>query len=137
MRTKGISWVGRIAGLMLVAVTGCAGADDPATTEQQGELHGGFSFHHPHHGPDAGGSMTGGTSGANGPTTGPQADCDVCTQAAQCCAVVESGGTGCSFSAATCSSMAGPARPAYVNACLTYVVTVRSAWSENPPAACR
>jgi len=79
---------------------------------------------------------SGGTTG-NGPADGgAAADCDICTQAQACCNAVQAD-RGCSFSAATCASMTGAARPAYVNACLTEVVSVRGAWSGNPPAACR
>ena len=85
----------------------------------------------------SGGTTGGGTAGTNGAPGGDAvADCDVCTQAQQCCNTVEAE-PHCSFSAATCASMAVDARPAYVNACLTYVVLVRSAWSANPPAECR
>ena len=79
---------------------------------------------------------TGGTDGNGTADGGAVADCDVCTQAQQCCDVVASGGPVCSFSAASCSSMVGDARPAYVNACLVFLVTARGARA-NPPAECR
>jgi hypothetical protein len=132
------------------------GDDVPGTTADAAELHEGFGFHRRHHSPDAGtvGGAAGTTGGGAGPVTGgttgsatagmggatagggATADCDICTQAQQCCYVVEAD-PGCSFSAVTCASMVGDARPAYVNACLTFVVTVRAAWSGNPPAECR
>jgi len=149
MRTTRMGWVGGIAGLMLgvlVAAAGCAGADDTVTTEQEGELHNGFSFHHPRHRPDGGGANTGGTSGREAPggmtgstgsDAGAVADCNVCTTAEQCCGAVEGKPAPCSFSATTCSSMTGAARPAYVNTCVTYVASVRGVWAGNPPAECR
>lgn len=138
MRTKALGWVGGIAGLMLgglVAAGGCMGADEPAATESEGALHGGARIHRPHRTPDAGST---GSTGSTTADSGVAADCDVCTQAAQCCSVVESGRPGCaSYSAATCASMSDDARPYFVNACLTYVVSVRGVWAGNAPAACR
>jgi hypothetical protein len=153
MRTGRMGVVGAIAGVALggiVATAGCMGADEEVTTADKAELHEGFGFHRRHHSPDGGNvggaaGMTGAGAGpVTGGTTGPgttdnggaAADCDVCTTAQQCCNVVEAD-PHCSFSAATCASMVGDARPAYVNACLTFVVTVRAAWSGNPPAECR
>jgi hypothetical protein len=135
MRTKGFGSVGGIVGVMLgglIAAGGCVGADEPATTEAEGALHGGHRVHRPHSTADAG---TTGSSTADAAATAD--DCGICTQAAQCCLAVQSDPSGCSYSAATCSSMSDVARPYYVNACLTYVVSVRGAWSGNPPAACR
>jgi hypothetical protein len=83
------------------------------------------------------GGSTAGTNGATATDGGSVADCDVCTQANQCCTVVQVEDPNCTFSAATCASEVGEARPAYANACLTYLVTVRGAWSGNPPAECR
>ncbi len=143
MRTRSFGWAGGIAGVLLtgvVAAAGCAGADDPGTSETQAELRSGEWFHHPHRDDGAGGTTVAGTGGMNGSTTadgGAATDCSICTQAQRCCGVVESQGPGCSFSASTCASMTGAARPAYVNACLTYVVSVRGAWGGNPPAECR
>jgi hypothetical protein len=168
MQLKRIGLIGAIAGAVLgglVAVAGCDGTDDAVGGQDQGELHGGFPFHHRHRGQDAGsvggagasggasggvttgggmGVVTGGTTGGSAGTAGTGgadrgavADCDVCTQAQQCCEVVDADKTACSFSAATCSAEVGDARPAYVNACLVFVVTVRGAWGGNPPAECR
>ena len=78
-----------------------------------------------------------GATGAGAADAGPVVDCDICTQARRCCEVVEVGGSRCSFSAAACASNAGDARRAYVNACLTYLVTVRGAWRGSPPPECR
>ena len=153
MRTERIGVVGAIAGVVLggiIATAGCMGDDEPVTTPDGAALQVGFGFHRRHHSPDAGtvggvAGMSGSGAGpATGGTTGPgttvnggaAADCDVCTTAQQCCNVVEAD-PACSFSAVTCASMVGDARPAYVNACLTFVVAVRDAWSGNPPAACR
>jgi hypothetical protein len=147
MRTKRIGVVGAIAGVVLgglVATVGCVGADEVSSSETA-ELHGGFGVHRPHPRPDAGnvggvsGTTGGGSGGTNGATAvngGAATDCDICTQAQQCCDVL-AGHPQCSFSAATCSSMVGDARPAYVNGCLTFVMAVRGAWSGNPPAECR
>jgi hypothetical protein len=149
-RTERTGVVGAIAGVVLggvVATAGCVGADDEVSSVDGTELNSAFGLHRRHHSPDAGsvsgvatGRTTGsGTAGANGATAvagGGAADCDVCAKAQQCCNVVEAA-PGCSFSAVTCASMVGDARPAYVNACLTFVVTVRDAWSGNPPAECR
>ena len=149
MQTERIGLVGAIAGVVLgglVAVAGCEGADDAVSGPDEAALHGGFRIHHGHRGPDAGIVGGGGSAGATGggtgvvtggtPDGGAVADCDVCTQAQQCCDVVASGGPVCSFSAASCSSMVGDARPAYVNACLVFLVTARGARA-NPPAECR
>jgi hypothetical protein len=138
MRANATGWMGGIGGAVLsafIAAAGCAGADDVGTSEQQAELHIRNGFHHPHHDGDAGTVGISGTGGGMGAAAA--ADCDVCTQAAQCCAAVEASDQGCSFNATTCASEVGPARPAYVNGCLTYVVSVRGAWGGNPPAACR
>jgi hypothetical protein len=151
MRTERSGVVGAIAGVVLgiVATAGCMGDNDPGTTADAGELQG-FGYHRRPHRPDAGsvGGVAGMTGGGAGPitggTTGPgttgnggaAADCDICTTAQQCCNVVEAD-PACSFSAVTCASMVGDARPAYVNACLTFVMAVRGVWSGNPPAACR
>jgi hypothetical protein len=163
MRLERIGLVGAIAGVMLgglVSVVGCEGADDAATVGDEAELHGGVPFHHRHRGQDAGrvdGGAAGGTTGTGtsvvtGGTTGggsagatgsgvtdggAVADCEICTQAHQCCLAVEIAEPSCSFSAAECASMVGEARPAYVNACLVFVVSVRGAWGGNPPAECR
>ena len=149
MQLERIGVVGAIAGVVLggiVAAAGCEGADDTVSAPDEAELHGGSRFHHVHRGNDAGsvgggvaGTTGGGTGVVTGGTTGgggAVADCDVCTQAQQCCDVVASGGPVCSFSAASCSSMVGDARPAYVNACLVFLVTARGARA-NPPAECR
>ena len=163
MQLERIGLVGAIAGVVLgglVAVAGCEGADDAVSGPDQAELHGGSRFHRGHSARDAGsvggtvgttgggaGIVTGGTTGggsggsvgttgAGAPDGGAVADCDVCTQAQQCCDVVASGGPVCSFSAASCSSMVGDARPAYVNACLVFLVTARGARAK-PPAECR
>jgi len=152
---------GAVIGLVLgglVGAAGCDGTDDVVSYGGEAELHSGFPFHHRHRGPDAGsvggggagtsgggmgvitGGTTGGAAGMNGATAGdggPVTDCNICTQAQQCCEVVQVTQPTCTFSAATCAAEVGDARPAYVNACLTYVVTVRGAWGGNPPAACR
>jgi hypothetical protein len=155
--------VGAVAGIVLgglVAVAGCEGAgDDAVSGGNEAELHGGSPYHRRHRGPDAGsvggsvagttgggtggitgGATGGGTPGRNGATTadgGTVADCDICTQAQKCCEVVQVENPNCTFSAATCASEVGEARPAYVNACLVYVVSVRGVWAGNPPAECR
>ena len=54
----------------------------------------------------------------------------------QCCEVAAPGDPVCTFNAAKCSSMQGDARPAYVNACLTFLGAARGARA-NPPAECR
>jgi hypothetical protein len=139
--------MGMVAGVVLggiVATAGCEGADDDIGPERQAELRSGFRFHHRHGGPDAGtvGGGVGGAAGAGGAagTTGRGGavadDCDVCTQAQQCCEVAAPGDPVCTFNAAKCSSMQGDARPAYVNACLTFLVAARGARA-NPPAECR
>jgi hypothetical protein len=110
----------------------------------------GFRYHRRHGGRDGGsvaGSPGGGTAGATGAGTagssgatardagtGPVTDCEICTTAAQCCTAVEA--RQCSFSAAACDSMVGDARPAYINACLVYVMSVRGVWGGAPPAEC-
>ena|SRR5436190_3857750 len=157
-----IGVVGAVAGVVLgglVAVAGCEGAGDATSGGDEAELHGGFPSHQRHHGKDAGsvgggvaGTAGGGTGGVTGGTTGggtagtngtPAADggglaeCDVCTQAKQCCDVVQVEDPNCPFSAAVCNSEPGDARPAYANACLVYLMTVRGAWRGNPPAECR
>ena len=158
MRLGRIGLVGAIAGAVLgalVAMAGCDGTGDAVSGQDQGELHGGFGFHHGHRGRDAG-SVGGGAAGSGGasggvttdggqgvgpaaPTGGGStvADCEICTQAQACCLAVDADQTACSFSAATCGAEQGDARPAYVNACLVFVVTVRGAWGGNPPAECR
>jgi len=162
MRTERIGVVGAIAGVVLgglVAAAGCVGADDEVSggDEAAAELQSGFSFHRPHRRHDAGtvstgvagttgggagpvtgagGTIGGGTAGTNGVTGGAAvADCDICTQAQQCCDAL--GLTNCTFSAATCASMDDAARPGYVSACRTHLVAVRGTWGGNPPAACR
>jgi hypothetical protein len=152
MRLERIGLVGAVAGVVLgglVAVAGCGGHYDTGGGADAAELHGGFPFHHRHHGQDAGsagGSAAGttgggGTGGSVGVTTtgtgGNVASCDLCTQAQACCDVVESEGPGCTFSAAKCASEPGDALPAYANNCLVFLVTVRGAWGGNPPAECR
>jgi len=152
MRFERISLVGAIAGVVLgglVAVAGCGGHYDTGGGADAAELHGGFPFQHRHHGHDAGsvggsiGGSAGGAGGAGGMmsvtsgTGGAIANCDLCTQAQQCCDVVETEGPGCTFSAAKCSSEPGDARTAYANNCLVFLVTVRGAWGGNPPAECR
>jgi hypothetical protein len=160
MRLGRTGFVGAIAGVVLggfVAAAGCEGTDDPVSGGTEAELHGGFGFHRGHRGHDAGsvgggaagttggapGVITGGTSGGgtgtNGVTGadgGAVADCDICTQAQQCCVVVQGDQPGCTFSAATCASETGDARPAYINACLVYLKAVRGVWAV-PPAECR
>jgi hypothetical protein len=148
MRIERISLVGALAGIVLggLVAVGCDGADDTVSAGDEAALHSGFQFHRRHRGADAGsagGSVAGTTGGGSGVegatgTTGraPSTDCDVCTQAQQCCEAVAPGDPVCSFSAATCSSMDGDARPAYVNACLTFLVAARGAQA-NPPAECR
>ena len=161
MRVERIGLVGAIAGVVLgglVAVAGCEGADDAvgAADQDQAELHGGARFHHGRRAHDAGtapgntgttgggtGVVTGGTTGGSAGTNGngaadggAVADCDICTKTQQCCDVVTNHGPACTFSAATCSTMVGDARPAYVNACLVFLTTVRGAWQGNPPAEC-
>lgn len=151
MQLERIGLVGAIAGVVLgglVAAAGCEGADDAVSSPDEAELQGGSRFHHGHRARDAGsvggsvagsvGTTGGGTGVVTGgtPDGGAVADCDVCTQAQQCCDIVASGGPVCSFSAASCSSMVGDARPAYVNACLVFLVTARGARA-NPPAECR
>lgn len=143
MQFERISLVGAIAGVVLgglVAAAGCEGADDAVSGPDEAALHGGSRFHHGRPGHDAGsvGTTGGGAGVVTGGTTGggAVADCDVCTQAQQCCDIVASGGPVCTFSAANCSSMVGDARPAYVNACLVFLVTARGARA-NPPAECR
>ena len=139
MQLERIGVVGAIAGVVLggiFAAAGCEGADDPVSGPDEAELHGGSRFHHVHRGNDAGSAGSVGTNGNGTADGGAVADCDVCTQAQQCCDVVASGGPVCSFSAASCSSMVGDARPAYVNACLVFLVTARGARA-NPPAECR
>jgi len=162
MRRERIGLLGVISGMVLgglVAGPGCGGPDDAVSGGDQEELSGGFLYHRRHRVRDAGsvggsgagtvdagtpsgtggtiGDGTGGTGGTSGsgPVGGAE-DCGVCTQAQQCCGVVEVDGPGCSFSAATCSSMVGDARPAYVNSCLTFVVAVKDAWAGRPPAGC-
>ena len=147
MQLDRIGLVGAIAGVLLgglVTIAGCEGADDEVGGGQA-ELRGGYPFHHWHRMPDAGsaggsvGTSTGGSAGTSGisaPDGGAIADCDICTQAQQCCETVEANPE-CTFSAAKCSSMVGDALPAYINACLVFVNTVRGAWGGNPPAVCR
>ena len=160
MRLGRIGFVGAIAGVVLggfVMTAGCDGVDDSASTENQGELHRGFWSHRGHRGQDAGtvggaagttsggegtGGATGtGTAGQSGATTvdgGTTWDCDVCTQAQACCQAVRPDPTTCLFSAATCESMSGAARPAYVNACLVDLMAVRGVRTgDQLPAACR
>lgn len=147
MRIGEIGFLGVVAGVVLggiVATTGCEGADDGVTGEERGELRGGFRFHHRHDRPDAGsdaGAVVGGDAGTTGGgsgavTGGTTTDCDICTRAQQCCEAVAPGNDVCTFSAATCASMVGEARPAYVNACLTFFVSARGAQQPNPPAEC-
>lgn len=150
MRIERIGLVGALAGIVLggLVMFGCDGADDTVSAGDEAALHGDLRFHRRHRGTDAGsgGSSAAGISGGEAGVAGtagtgaagraPTTDCDVCTQANQCCEAVAPGDPVCSFSAATCSSMAGDARPAYVNACLTFLVAARGA-QPNPPAACR
>jgi hypothetical protein len=158
MRVERIGLVGALAGVMLgglVAAAGCDGSDDAVSGDDQTQVQGDFRFHRRHRGQDAGsvggsaggttGVVTGGTTGSGGaagtsgatPGTGaPATDCDICTKAQQCCQALPAEPV-CTFSAATCASEPGEARPAYVNACLTFVVSVRGAWGGNPPAECR
>lgn len=163
MRTERIGMVGAIAGVVLgglVAAAGCVGADDEVSggDEAEAELQSGFGFHRPHRRRDAGtvgtgvagttgggagpvtgagGTTGGGTAGTNGTTGGDAvADCDICTQAQQCCEALGTL-TNCTFSAATCASMSDAAQPGYVSACRTHLVAVRGTWGGNPPAACR
>ena len=137
MRTERIGVVGAIAGVVLgglVAAAGCVGADDEVSGGDEAELQSGFAFHRPHRRRDAGtveqrrggndgrwswtgdrrrGTTGGGTAGSSGATAvdgGSVADCDICTQAQQCCHAVETNPR-CTFSAATCASMVDAARP--------------------------
>jgi hypothetical protein len=153
MRLERIGVVGVVAGVVLgglVATAGCEGTDDTISGEEEAELQSRGRFHRRPRVADAGGvtgaagtnggaaGTNGGTAGTNGGTAadgGTVADCDVCTQAQQCCSAV--GVQSCTFSAATCSSMVGDARPAYVRACLTQLWVTSNAWSANPPAECR
>ena len=139
MQLERIGLVGAIAGVVLgglVAAAGCEGADDAVSGPDEAELHGSSRFHQRHTGQDGGSVGSAGTNGNGAADGGSVADCDVCTQAQQCCDVVASGGPVCTFSAANCSSMVGDARPAYVNACLVFLVAARGARA-NPPAECR
>jgi len=149
MRIGRSGFLGAVAGVVLggiVATAGCEGADDEGSSEQQAELRGGFRFHHGHRGRDAG-SVDGGAAGATGvgpgavtgaaADAGAATDCDVCTRAQECRQAVAPGNDVCMFSAASCASMVGDARPAYVNACLTFLVSARGAQQPNPPAECR
>lgn len=151
MQRKGMVFGGLVASVLLGGLVagagGCAGPDDAVSSADQAELRGGFPVHRRHFGHDAGsagalpdggaGPGDSGTTSSPADAGAPATDCDVCAQASRCCSVVEAERAGCSFSAETCASMSGDARPAYVNACLTYVVSVRGAWSGNPPAECR
>ena len=151
----------------VIAATGCQGADDGVSGSDEAALHGGARFHHGNRGHGAGGVagstatpgggmgvVTGGTTGGgsagsvgsvgsvgtNGSGAadgGAVADCDICTKTQQCCDVVTSQGPVCTFSAATCASMVGDARPAYVNACLVFLRAVQGTWQGNQPAECR
>ncbi len=137
MQIGRIGLMGAMAGVVLgglVAAAGCDGADDAVSGGDESELHGGSPFRHRHPRPDAGG--VGGTSGGAPGTGAPATDCDICTQAQQCCEVLPGQPT-CTFTAATCASQQGEARAAHVNACLTFVVSVRGVWGGNPPAECR
>jgi len=158
MQRKRIGFLGAAAGVLLgglvAGTAGCVGADDSVSGGEEAELRGGFPVHRRHFGRDAGspGGSVGGTADGGGAPVGgggstgsasgstdsgvPAADCEVCAQAYRCCAAVQTDRAGCSFSAETCSSMTGAARPAYINACLTEVVSVRGAWSGSPPAEC-
>jgi hypothetical protein len=81
-----------------------------------------------------GGASTSGTGAGGG--TGSAAGCDVCKKANDCCNVV-SGGPLCTFSAETCNAEPAAARGPYINGCLTMLAVTSSAWSGNPPAACK
>ena len=137
MRIERLGLVGAIASVVLggiIAATGCQGGDDAVSGSDEAELHGGARFHHGNRGHGAGSVGTNGNGAADG---GAVADCDICTKTQQCCDVVTSQGPVCTFSAATCASMVGDARPAYVNACLVFLMAVRGTWQGNPPAECR
>jgi hypothetical protein len=141
MGLERIGLVGVVASVVLgglVATSGCEGVDDTVSGGQESELHGGGRFHRRHPVPDTGGVTGSGTAGPNSRAAadgGAVADCDVCTQAQRCCFAV--GVQSCSFSAATCASMVGDARPAYVVACRTQLSLTSEAWGGNPPAECR
>src|ERR1051325_10120401 len=115
MKIERIGWVGAIAGVVLgglIATAGCDGAGDAVSGADDAELHGGFQFRHGHRRVDAGGVDTGGVAGTTGTGTtgtgtgttgtgttgagtadgGAAPDCDICTQAQQCCDVVEANG---------------------------------------------
>ena len=148
--------VGAIAGVVLgglFAAAGCEGVDDEVSSADQAELHGGYWSHRRHRGPDAGsvggtagttggggvtGGAPGGRSGATTVDAGAPTDCDICTQAQACCIAVRDDNAGCTFSAATCASESGAARPAYVNACLVDLMAVRGVrTAAQLPAECR
>jgi hypothetical protein len=157
MQMGRIGLLGAIAGIVLggfVMTAGCDGADDSVSSNEQGELQRGFWSHRRHRGHYAGtvagttgggegsggatGTGTAGRSGATPADGGTVADCNICTQAQACCQAVRPDPTTCMFSAATCESMSGAARPAYVNACLVDLMAVRGVRTgDQLPAACR
>jgi hypothetical protein len=149
--------LGLVMGASLLAVfAGCAGIDDGSddgaissedTASSGEEVRRGVWFRHRFPPPrDAGtangGSSAGGTSGSGGSGTGANgsdddaaATCAVCSKAQACCTTVQAGSL-CTFSAATCESLATSARAGYVSSCLTLLDTVRSVRTSIPDS-CR
>jgi hypothetical protein len=85
-------------------------------------------------GSSAGGGTAGTTgSGANG--SDDDASCSVCAKAQACCTAVQAGAL-CTFSQATCESLAPSARVGYLQSCAVLLDTVRSVRSELP-SSCR
>lgn len=159
--------VAGIAFASIVATPGCGNIDEgddvEVVTDEVLAARSVFGFHRPVRRPRDGGAMTGGATGgstgntggapgstATGGSTGsggtgidpggtPAAGCEACEKAAACCAAVN-GGTLCTFSAATCSTVAPASRAPYINGCLTLItqaVSAHQAVSAVPPAACQ
>jgi hypothetical protein len=151
-----------VAGIAFASIVGTPGCgtieegDGVDVVTEESAVRGGFGFPRHHRRPRDAGTTTGGASGgspgtgATGGTTGtvnpgtdpgstPVADCDVCAKANACCLAVN-GGTLCTFSATTCSTVAPASRAPYINGCLTLLtqaVAAHQAARATPPAACQ
>jgi hypothetical protein len=139
--------------LLLVVATGCAGADDASsdapissedTASSQDELvRRGVWFRHRFPPPRDAGAATGGassggtagTSGSGARGSDDVASCAACSKAQDCCLAVEAGAL-CTFSQATCESLAPSAREGYLSACAVLLDTVRSVRTSLPDS-CR
>jgi hypothetical protein len=143
------------AALLALALTGCGSADEPLSVTKDDKAavaEPSLSEYYVHRRHDAatGGTSQGTTAGtggvgnaSGGGTAGTSGsaltyDCNLCTQANDCCEAVNPEGSGCTFSANTCFAYSADSQKNYSIYCLTFIRTVISAWQpQSPPPVCQ